>query len=97
VNLHRSSSTFGRHVGLQLSASRPCAIFIPPGFAHGILTLSEDAEVLYFCTDNYHPDDEHTLAWDDPQLAIPWPIERPLILSDKDRTGTQFIDAKCYA
>ncbi len=86
VDIDPSSPGFGRWVGVRLSAENCRQLYIPPGFAHGFCTLSEVAEVQYKCTDYYHPDDEITVAWDDPQLAIDWPVARPQ-LSDKDARG----------
>ena len=84
VDLRRGSPTFGRAYGVTLSDAEPRQLWIPPGLAHGFCVLSDEADFLYKCTDVYRPDDEGGLAWDDPDLGIPWPVERPL-LSDKDR------------
>jgi dTDP-4-dehydrorhamnose 3,5-epimerase len=86
VDLRRSSATFGKWFGLTLSSETKQQFFIPPGFAHGFQVLSETALFHYKCSVLYSPKDELTLAWDDPQLAIPWPIKEP-ILSDKDKKG----------
>ena len=89
VDLRRGSSTFGRSVGLRLSASNHQQLWVPPGFAHGFLSLEEDSEVLYKTTDVWHRECERSLRWDDPALAIAWPLdaiaaaEGPT-LSDKD-------------
>jgi dTDP-4-dehydrorhamnose 3,5-epimerase len=75
---------FGRHVGERLSSENFRQLYIPPGFAHGFVVLSEQAEVEYKCTEFYEPGDEFAIRWDDPELAIPWPVESPE-LSEKDR------------
>jgi dTDP-4-dehydrorhamnose 3,5-epimerase len=74
VDLRRASPFFGRWVGLELSASNRLQMWIPPGFAHGFLALEEGTEVVYKATDVYAPACERVLRWDDPALAIPWPI-----------------------
>jgi dTDP-4-dehydrorhamnose 3,5-epimerase len=84
VDLRKSSLTFGRWHGITLSDAPPRQLWIPPGLAHGFCVLSEEADFLYKCTDYYRPDDEGGLVWDDPDLAIAWPVEAPL-LSEKDR------------
>jgi len=89
VDLRRESPTFGRWVGLELSAENLCALWIPPGFAHGFYVLSETAEFLYKCTDVYAPEFERTLIWNDPHVNITWPAatRTDLIISDKDAAG----------
>ncbi len=92
VDLRRSSPTFGKWEGFFLNAENKRRIWIPPGFAHGFYVTSERAQFLYKCTAYYKPENEHTLAWNDPTLGITWPVppgEEPL-LSDKDRAGTPF-------
>lgn len=96
VDLRRSSPTFGRWVGFTLSAANRRTAWIPPGFAHGFCVTSESAEFLYKVTDYWHPESERTLAWNDPDLAIPWPLDGPPILSAKDATGTRLADAETY-
>jgi dTDP-4-dehydrorhamnose 3,5-epimerase len=86
VDLRRSSPTFGKWHGLSLSAANKRQFFIPAGFAHGFLVLSETAMFHYKCTDYYSPKDEMTLRWDDPDLGITWPLEEPT-LSEKDAKG----------
>ena len=83
VDIRLGSPTFGRHVAVTLSAEDQRQIFVPTGFAHGFCVLSERAQVEYKCTDYYHPEDELRVLWSDPQLAIPWPVESP-VLSAKD-------------
>jgi dTDP-4-dehydrorhamnose 3,5-epimerase len=86
VDLRRSSPTFGKWHGLSLSAENKRQFFIPAGFAHGFLVLSETAMFHYKCTDYYSPKDEMTLRWDDPELRIAWPLKQPT-LSEKDAKG----------
>jgi dTDP-4-dehydrorhamnose 3,5-epimerase len=95
VDLRRSSPDFGRHVGVSLSAENRRQLYIPRGFAHGFCVISDTAEVLYKCSDFYYPEFERTLLWNDRQLAIPWPIDEP-ILSQKDAAGTTFAEAECF-
>jgi dTDP-4-dehydrorhamnose 3,5-epimerase len=88
VDLRRSSETFGRWVGHVLSEDNKRSMWIPPGFAHGFLTLSESADFQYKCSDIYHPESERTLRWDDPTIGISWPPFEGGFpeLSEKDRT-----------
>lgn len=98
VDLRRSAPTFGRWVGRRLSAQNRLQMWVPPGFAHGFLVLSDWAEILYKVTDYYAPEYERTLAWDDPQVGIQWPLadgQMP-ILSEKDRAGKPLALAECY-
>jgi dTDP-4-dehydrorhamnose 3,5-epimerase len=92
VDLRSTSATCGRWVAQRLSAANRQMLWIPPGFAHGFLVLSERAELLYKCTDFYDPGDERTLRWDDAQLAIEWPLPSGVqpIVSTKDREGKTF-------
>jgi dTDP-4-dehydrorhamnose 3,5-epimerase len=83
VDLRRSSATFGQWAGARLSAENHQQLWIPAGFAHGFVTLSDQAEVLYKTTDVWNRESERALRWDDPQVAIAWPLAQP-ILSDKD-------------
>ncbi len=84
VDIRKGSPTFGKYVAVTLSAENMLQIYIPPGLAHGFLVLSDAAEFLYKCSDFYHRDDEQGIAWNDPSVGIPWPIELP-ILSVKDQ------------
>lgn len=86
VDLRRESRTFGQWVG-QLLESPKQLLWIPEGFAHGFLVLSESATVLYKVTAHYSPENEHTLAWNDPTLGIRWPLQVPPRLSEKDQQG----------
>lgn len=95
VDLRRSSPRFGRWVGVHLSAENKRMLWVPPGFAHGFLALT-DAEVLYKTTDYYAPEHERCLRWDDPDLAIAWPVTSAPLLSAKDRQGVAFSQAEVY-
>jgi dTDP-4-dehydrorhamnose 3,5-epimerase len=90
VDIRQSSPTFGRWVGVELSAENKLQIWIPPGLAHGFLVLSEASEVLYKTTDYYAPAHERTIRWDDPTLAIEWPLSGPPQVSGKDAAGGRF-------
>lgn len=93
VDIRRSSPTLGKWQGTLLSSENKKGIYIPPDFAHGFCVLSEEAEVFYKCTEFYSPEDERTIRWDDPEIAIDWPIKRP-VLSDKDANAPLFKDAE---
>jgi dTDP-4-dehydrorhamnose 3,5-epimerase len=86
VDIRAGSPTFGQWVGWRLSNENRRQLFIPPGLAHGFLVLSEHALVSYKCTEYYRPDAEGTILWNDPDLAIEWPVE-PRLISEKDRTA----------
>ncbi len=86
ADIRPGSATFGRWVGVELTAANRRQLWIPPGLAHGFLAL-EDAEVLYKATDFYAPEHQHCIAWDDPTLAIAWPLTAPPILSPRDAEG----------
>jgi dTDP-4-dehydrorhamnose 3,5-epimerase len=96
VDLRRSSPTFGRWVGVHLSAENKRQLWVPEGFAHGFLTLSEYAEVLYKTTDYYAPAHERCIRWDDPSLAIDWPLDSAPQLSAKDQAGLSLADAQLF-
>ena len=98
VDIRRSSPTFGQWVGLVLSADNKRQLWVPPGFAHGFLVLSEWAEIFYKASDYYAPQYERTLLWNDPQLGIDWPLEpgsQP-VLSPKDTQGWPLSQAELY-
>jgi len=97
VDLRRSSSTFGKYVGTVLSAANKKQLWIPEGFAHGYLVLSEAAEVLYKTTDYYAPEHERCLIWNDPDVGIDWPKDGAPILSAKDRLGLPLSKAEIFA
>jgi dTDP-4-dehydrorhamnose 3,5-epimerase len=91
VDVRRGSPSFGRWVAETLSAENFAQLWIPPGFAHGFAVLSDEAEFVYKCTDYYDPADELRIAWNDPALAIPWPIAEPL-LSEPDRRAPRLAE-----
>lgn len=96
VDLRRSSPTFGKCVGTVLSAANKKQIWIPEGFAHGFLALSDATEVLYKTTDYYAPEDERCLIWNDTDVAIDWPKDLEPILSAKDRLGLSLSKAEVF-
>ncbi|HEY9037237.1 MAG TPA: dTDP-4-dehydrorhamnose 3,5-epimerase [Pseudomonadales bacterium] len=98
VDMRKSSSSFGQWSGFTLSAENQHMLWVPPGFAHGFYVVSEYAEFLYKCTDYYNPKAEISLRWDDPTLAIAWPLKAgdPPLLSDKDRNGVLLDQAPLF-
>ena len=96
VDMRRSSPSFGRWVGELLSAENKRMLWIPEGFAHGFLVVSERAEFLYKATDYYAPEHERTLLWNDPQLAITWPLDGAPLLKPKDAAGKPFASAEAF-
>ena len=94
VDIRRGSPTFGRSVSFRLSARNRHMAWIPAGFAHGFLVLSESADVLYKATDFYAPEHERSIAWDDPDIAIAWPLSGPPILAPKDAAAPRLRDAE---
>jgi dTDP-4-dehydrorhamnose 3,5-epimerase len=97
VDLRRSSPTFAQHVAVELSAENGRMLWIPPGFGHAFLALTEGVGFSYKVTDYYSAAGERTVAWNDPELAIPWPINSDdAIISDKDRKGTSLRDAEIF-
>ena len=96
VDLRRSSPTFGQWAGAILSAENKRQVWIPEGFAHGFLVLSEYADFLYKTTEYWAPAHERCIAWNDPALGIDWPIEGQPVLSSKDREGATFGAAELY-
>lgn len=97
VDLRRSSPTFGKSVCVTLSEDNKRQLWIPPGFAHGFVVTSASADFLYKTTDYYAPEHERALLWNDPALAIPWPLEGEPQLSAKDRAGVPLAQAETYA
>ncbi|MDX1573280.1 MAG: dTDP-4-dehydrorhamnose 3,5-epimerase [Methylophaga sp.] len=96
VDLRRSSATFGYWTGATLTAEGQEQLWVPAGFAHGFLVLSDSADFLYKTTDYYAPEAERTIAWDDPDLAIDWPLDGMPVLSEKDQKGQAFNHAEVY-
>ena len=96
VDIRRSSPHFGKCAAVTLSAENKRMVWVPPGFAHGFLVVSEHAEILYKTTDYYAPEHERSIAWNDPDLAIPWPLTAGPILSAKDVAGVRLRDAEVF-
>jgi dTDP-4-dehydrorhamnose 3,5-epimerase len=96
VDLRRGSATFGRWVGVYLSAENKKQLWIPEGFGHGFVVLSEMAEFLYRTTDYYAPEHERCIIWNDPDIGICWPIDFAPLLSEKDGRGAAFKEAEVY-
>lgn len=96
VDLRKSSPTFGRWVGERLSAENKKQLWVPAGFAHGFVVLSETAEFVYKTTDYYAPAHERSLLWNDPALGIDWPMTTTPTLSDKDRNARVLAEAEVY-
>jgi dTDP-4-dehydrorhamnose 3,5-epimerase len=96
VDLRRASPTFGKWAGFVLSAENKRMMWIPEGFAHGFLVLSEYAEFLYKTTDYYAPEHERTIVWNDPDIAIRWPATSDPVLAAKDRAGKRLTEAEVF-
>lgn len=96
VDIRKSSPTFGQYVGVHLSAENKSMLWVPPGFAHGFVVLSETAEFLYKTTDFYAPQFERCISWSDPDIAIEWPIEGSPLLSAKDQQGANLNEAELF-
>lgn len=96
VDVRKSSSTFGQWVGAELSEENHRQMWIPPGFAHGFVVLSETADFLYKTTDYYAPELERCIAWNDPTIGIQWPANINPVLSDKDKEGKALNEAECF-
>ena len=97
VDLRRSSPTFGRSLGMTLSAQNRLMLWVPAGFAHGFLTMSDHAEFLYKTTDYWYPEHERTLLWNDAALRIEWPPGLEPTMAAKDAAGLRLADADVYA
>jgi dTDP-4-dehydrorhamnose 3,5-epimerase len=98
VDVRRSSPHFGRWVGVELSADNHRMLYVPPGFAHGFLTLTDGVDFQYKCTEFYDPSDERGISWFDPDIAIAWPdVGMPTIRSAKDETAPRLRDAEVFA
>jgi dTDP-4-dehydrorhamnose 3,5-epimerase len=96
VDIRRSSESFGAWVGMELSAANHRQLWIPPGFAHGFLALTE-ADVIYKVTEYYSREHDRSLRWDDPDIGIEWPLDEKPILSDKDAGAPSLRDAEVFA
>jgi dTDP-4-dehydrorhamnose 3,5-epimerase len=99
VDMRRSSPRFGQWVGVELTADNHCMLWVPAGFAHGYLALSECADFLYKCTDYYAPEHERAVRWDDPSIGIEWPVPAGSAprLSAKDAAAPLIADAESFA
>jgi len=93
VDTRKGSPTYGSHVSVTLSAENKHQLYVPPGLIHGFCVTSEEAQVEYKCTDLYHPEAEFSVAWDDPDLGIAWPIESP-VLSEKEQKAPRLCDVQ---
>ena len=96
VDIRRSAPTFGRWISERLSADNKRMLWVPPGFAHGFLVLSEYAEIQYKTTDYYAPEHERSILWNDPDLNIRWPLQGLPILAEKDMKGSLFKEAEVF-
>ncbi|MGH8576634.1 MAG: dTDP-4-dehydrorhamnose 3,5-epimerase [Gammaproteobacteria bacterium] len=96
VDIRRSSRSFGRWVGVELSEDNHRQLWLPPGIAHGYLVLSERVDVLYKTTDYYAPEHERVILWNDPDIDIEWPLADEPLLSPKDRAGLPLKQAECF-
>jgi len=96
VDIRKSSPTFGQWFGTLLSADNKRQMWVPPGFAHGFCVTSEYAEFLYLTTDYWAPEHERCIAWNDPDLAITWPVSTEPLVSPKDKAGTPFKNAESF-
>jgi len=98
VDLRRSSPTFGKWAGVELSAENRRLFWVPPGFGHGFYVLSEEAEFVYKCTDYYAPEHERVIRYDDDRIGIKWPLREGVttVLSEKDETGLKFSEAELF-
>lgn len=97
VDIRRTSSTFGQYVAAELSAENKRMFWVPEGFAHGFVVLSDTAEFLYKTTDYWAPEFERSIAWNDPTISINWPIQSQPALSGKDRQGKLLADSESFA
>lgn len=97
VDIRKSSPSFGKWVGVRLSADNKRQLWIPEGFAHGFFVLSESAEFLYKTTDYWAPEFERSILWDDPSIGIKWPVSGVPVLSGKDQAGKMLKDAEVFA
>jgi dTDP-4-dehydrorhamnose 3,5-epimerase len=97
VDIRKRSPNFGKWVGVKLSAENHRQMWVPEGFAHGFLVLSETADFLYKTTDYWYPEHERCLSWNDPRVGIQWPIEGEPVMAEKDRAGKSLSDIDAYA
>ena len=97
VDIRKGSSTLGKWVGFELSEDNRLQMWVPPGFAHGFLVTSRSADLLYKATDYYAPQHERCIMWNDPDIAIKWPLDHEPLLSAKDRAGQLLMNAEKFA
>lgn len=97
VDIRRSSPNFGKWVGVHLSAENHRQLWVPPGFAHGFVVISESAQFLYKTTDYWFPEHERSIVWNDPAIGIEWPIDFEPLLAAKDAAGKRLAEAEVYA
>ena len=97
VDVRKSSPSFGKWVGVELSEENQHQLWVPPGFAHGFLVTTDSADFLYKATDYYAPEHERCIAWDDPELGIEWPLDGQPSLSAKDKAGVKLAQAELFA
>lgn len=97
VDIRRSSPTFGEWFGLELSADNYRQLWVPPGFAHGFVALTEFADLMYKVTAYYSPHHDRSIRWNDPEISIEWPLDQDPILSDKDAAAPYLADAEVFA
>jgi dTDP-4-dehydrorhamnose 3,5-epimerase len=97
VDMRKRSPNFGKWMGLHLSAENHRQLWVPAGFAHGFLVLSETADFLYKTTDYWYPEHERCLRWNDPGVGIQWPIEGEPVMAEKDKAGKMLADAETYS
>ena len=96
VDIRRSSPNFGKWVGVTLSADNHRQLWVPPGFAHGFVVLSDAAQFLYKTTDYWYPEWERSLLWNDPEIGIEWPLDGEPLLAAKDAAGKRLAEAECF-
>jgi len=96
VDIRKNSLTFGQHVGVELSADNKRMLWVPEGFAHGFVVLSDTAECLYKTTDYWMPEFERSIAWNDPMINIQWPIQYPPLLSARDQQAKLLAKTECF-
>lgn len=97
VDIRKSSPTFGKWIGVHLSEDKPELLYVPPGFAHGFVILSDMADVMYKVSTFYHQPSDRTLLWNDPDIGIQWPHAISPILSEKDTKGKTLKEAECFS
>jgi dTDP-4-dehydrorhamnose 3,5-epimerase len=97
VDIRRSSPTFGKWEGYELSAENKLQLWVPAGFAHGFVSLVDGTEMLYKTTDYWYPEFERSLLWSDPEIGVEWPVEGVPVLAGKDAAGVRFAEAETFA